>query len=246
MRIVSLAPSNTEIIYSLGLQNKLIATTSLCDFPEEALEKENIGGWTRGIDFDKIRDEEPEIVLASDSLQDEAVKELEGLEVMQVKPQTVKEVYESIREIGERLNAEDEAEKTIREMKEGLEDLEVEGNPRIYCEEWMEPPMASGNWIPGLIEKIGGEYFIDEGERSQEFDIDDLKEFDPEYIFLNVCGAGENIDVQEVMERPEWQQLTAVENGDVYVIDDALLNRPGPRLVEGTKRIVEKISEEKE
>lgn len=242
MKVISLAPSNTEIIYRLGLEDELVATTSLCDYPQQARQKESIGGWTKGIDFEKIRDTEPDIVLTSDSLQDKAVEELEGLEVLHLTPQTIEEVYESIRKIGDKLGVEKEAEKTIMEMKESLQDIEVKTSPRIYCEEWMDPPMASGNWIPGLIEKIGGESFLDEGERSKEFELEKLKSFDPEYIFLNVCGAGENIDVSEVLEREGWKKITAVKNGDVYIIDDALLNRPGPRIVEGAEKMMEKIS----
>lgn len=107
----------------------------------------------------------------------------------------------------------------------------------------MNPPMASGNWIPELIEKIGGKSFLSEGERSKEFEFEKLKDFDPEFIFLNVCGAGENIDVSEVLERDGWEEITAVKNGDVYIIDDALLNRPGPRIVAGAEKMAEKISE---
>ena len=169
------------------------------------------------------------------------MEQLEGLEVLHLTPQTLEEVYRSIEKIGKKFSAEEKAEKVIEEIREGLEDIEVEGNPRVYCEEWMDPPMASGNWIPGLITEICGETFLEEGERSKEFDLENLKDFDPEYIFLNVCGAGENIDTKEVMERPGWQEITAVENGNVFVIDDALLNRTGPRLVEGAREMAEKI-----
>lgn len=242
MRTVSLAPSNTEIIYRLGLEDQLVATTSLCDHPAEARKKESIGGWTQGIDFQRIRDLDPDVVLTSDSLQDKAVEELEGLEVLHLTPQTVEEVYRSIERIGAKFDAEEDAEGLVEEMKEGLQEIEVERDPRIYCEEWMDPPMASGNWIPGLVDRIGGEYFLEEGERSREFKLEKLKEFDPEYIFLNVCGAGDNADRKELMKRPEWQEITAVKNGDVYVVHDALLNRPGPRLVEGAKFIAGKVS----
>ncbi|MFB6115029.1 MAG: ABC transporter substrate-binding protein, partial [Candidatus Nanohalobium sp.] len=77
MELVSLAPSNTEILYRLGLEDEVVAVTSLCDYPEEAREKESVGGWTKGIDFEKIREIDPDLILASDSLQDQAVKELE-------------------------------------------------------------------------------------------------------------------------------------------------------------------------
>lgn len=241
MRILSAAPSNTEILYALGLEDKIVGTTSLCNYPASTREKPSIGGWSEGVNYDKIDELEPDIILLSDQLQDEQASKLnEKYEVLQVSPESLEEVFESIEKIGTRFDRKNEASKIVSEMKEEIQEVNLKGK-RIYCEEWMDPPMVSGNWIPGLIEAANGDYFIGE-ERSREFDLEKLKEFDPEYIFLNVCGAGENIDVKEVLKRPEWQGITAVKNRDVYVIDDAFLNRPGPRLVEGLKKIEEKIS----
>lgn len=241
MKILSAAPSNTEILYKLGLEDQLVGTTSLCDYPKEAQEKPSIGGWSQGLNCEKIEELDPDIVLLSDQLQDEQASRLdeEGFEILQVNPETLEEVFESILRIGRRFDREKEASKLVSEMKQEIEKVNLEGK-RIYCEEWMDPPMMSGNWIPGLIEKANGEYFIEE-ERSREFSTGELQSFDPEYIFLNICGSGTNIDKKEVLERPEWQSITALENKDVYVIDDALLNRPGPRIVEGLKKIEEKI-----
>ena len=239
MQIISLAPSNTEILYEIGSGDDIVATTSICNHPEEATKKPGIGGWLNS-DIDEIRAFEPDLVLASDDLQDEAVQKLEEeeFETFQVRPHTVEEVFDSIIEIGEVVGRKSEAEELVEEMKEAIDGLDFNGSPSIYCEEWTDPPMASGNWIPGLIKKAGGEFFLEEGERSREFDLEELKEFDPELIFLNVCGAGENVDRSEILERSDWQDLSAVKNGNVFVIDDSLLNRPGPRLVDGIKKIV--------
>jgi len=241
MNIVSLAPSNTEILYSIGAGDQVVATTSLCDHPEEAAKKPSIGGWTNP-KISRIHEFDPDLVIASDDLQDEAVDKIqeEGYPVLQVKPHSLEEVYDSIREIGEAVDKSSEAENLVNEMKEELRDIRLEGNPRIYCEEWMDPPMVSGNWIPDLIRRIGGRYFID-GGRSREYPFENLVEFDPEYIIFNICGAGENLDAKEIVSRREdWQDLEAVKKDDVYKIDDSLLNRPGPRLVKAAKEI-EKI-----
>lgn len=105
----------------------------------------------------------------------------------------------------------------------------------------MDPPMVSGNWIPDLIREIGGKYFID-GGRSREFPLENLQEFNPEHIVMNVCGAGENLQGLEIMKnREDWEDIKAVEGENVYVIDDSLLNRPGPRLVEGAKKVKELV-----
>ncbi len=241
MKILSGAPSNTEIIYKLGLEDQLVGTTSLCDYPEDAREKPSIGGWTQGINYGKIDELNPDIILLSDQLQNQQASKLEAkdYEILQLNPETLEEVFESILEIGGKFDREKEASKLVSEMKSDIRKINLQSK-RIYCEEWMDPPMASGNWIPGLIEAANGNYFIGE-ERSREFDLENLKDFNPEYIFLNVCGAGENIDKKEILERPEWQNIKAVKNKNVHVIDDALLNRPSPRLVEGLKKIEEKI-----
>lgn len=245
MKVVSLAPSNTEILYAIGAEEDIVATTSLCDHPEEAAKKPSIGGWTNP-KISRIHEFDPDLVLASDDLQDEAVDEIqsEGYPVHQVKPHTLEEVYESIIEIGEKVDRREEALELVREMKKELNGVNLEGSPRIYCEEWMDPPMVSGNWIPGLIREIGGRYFID-GGRSRKFPEENILEFDPEFIVMNVCGAGENLDGQGVMEqRDGWEGISAVENGNVYVIDDSLLNRPGPRLVEGARKIEEIVDQD--
>jgi len=241
VRILSAAPSNTEIIYKLGLEDQLVGTTSLCDYPEEARKQPGIGGWNQGLRYDKIDQLDPDVVLLSDSLQDEQASKLEekGHEILHLNPENLEEVFESILKIGRKFDREEKASEIVSEMKKEMEKLDLKGK-RIYCEEWMNPPMVSANWIPDLIEKANGEYFIKE-ERSREFDLEELKDFDPEHIFLNVCGAGENIDPEEILERPEWQDIKAVKNEEVYVVDDALLNRPGPRLVEGLKEMERKI-----
>ena len=243
MDIVSLAPSNTEILYAIGAQEEIAATTSLCNYPEKAFEKPSIGGWTNP-EIKRLEELDPGLVIASDDLQDRAVEKVEeeDFNVLQVRPHTLEEVFESIETIGEAVGHKAEARKLVEKMRNQLEEINFECSPRIYCEEWMNPPMASGNWIPGLIERAGGKCFIEEGERSREFDERALKDFDPEYIFLNVCGAGRNLNADTVMKRDSWQDITAVKNGDVYVIDDSLLNRPGPRLVEGLRLMVEKVN----
>ena len=237
MKIVSLAPSNTEILYALGAEDEVVATTSLCDFPEGAVEKPSIGGWTNP-KISRIHEFDPDLVLASDDLQDDAVDKIqsEGYPVFQVKPHSLEDVYESIIEIGREVERKEEALELVEEMKKNLDKIELPGSPRIYCEEWMDPPMVSGNWIPDLIREIGGDYFI-EGGRSREFPEENIIEFDPEFILMNVCGAGENLDPSVIMNRDGWEDTSAVENGNVSVVDDSLLNRPGPRLVEAAKEI---------
>lgn len=240
MDIISLAPSNTEILYEIGAEDDIVATTSLCDYPAKAARKPSIGGWTNP-KISRIHEFDPDLVLASDDLQDEAVEEIEaeGYPVLQVKPHNLEEVYKSIVKIGECVNRGKEAQKLVKQTKNRIEAVELENNPRIYCEEWMDPPMVSGNWIPDLMHALGAQYMI-EGGRSQKFSLDDLEDFDPEHIIFHVCGSGENLDAKDIIQnRSEWQQISAVKNQNIYTVDDSLLNRPGPRLAEAAENIKE-------
>ncbi len=240
MRVLSLAPSNTEIIYDLGASSQLIGTTSLCNYPEEAIKLPSVGGWNKGVKYEKIEQLDPDVIFTSDSLQANIRDNLEekGFEIFHVEPTNLKEVYESIIDIGNFLNQSETAEKLVKEMKSRINSTDLK-NKRIYCEEWHKPPMVSGNWIPELVNKANGRYFIEKG-RSRKIDVKSLREFDPEYIFLNICGAGKNADPDVITSRKEWSSLKAVEENKVYVIDDSTLNRPTRRLVKGVKSM-EKI-----
>ncbi|MFB6294516.1 MAG: cobalamin-binding protein [Candidatus Nanohaloarchaea archaeon] len=239
-RIVSLAPSNTEILYALGADDAVVATTAVCDTPAEAADKPSVGGWTNP-DIDEVERHDPDLVLASDELQDGAVRRCSeaGLPVRQVTPTRFHDVFNTIKEIGELVDRERRARKLVADMNAAVRETAVtpEQRPRVYCEEWHDPPMAGGNWIPRMVRLAGGEYLIDEGERSREVGREEIAAFDPEYIVLHYCGFGDAAAEEQVVERDGWQELTAVEEGDVHVVDDSLLNRPGPRLVDGLDRL---------
>lgn len=244
MKIVSAAPSNTEILYSLGKEDSIVATTSLCDYPEEAARKDSIGGWSENADLEKVKEYDPDKAFTSDSLQDDFREQLEeaGIKTVHVSPESLDEVYTSIERIGKEVNKEEQAREIVQKMKSEMEDIDLQGT-RIYCEEWSDPPMVSGNWIPDLIHRCNGRYFIEEG-RSRKTDVEKLKKFDPELIILNVCGAGVKADRDEVLGRENWQDIEAVEKGNVFVIDDSLLNRPTTRLAEGVKQVERLVKRE--
>lgn len=247
-RIVSLAPSNTEILYVLGVQEQVVATTAVCDYPKEVREKPSVGGWTNP-DIEEVQRFEPDLVLASDELQNEAVDHCEsvGLPVKQFTPTTFQDVFNTIKMIGELVDRENEAWNLVDSMNKDVQELAVstpETRPRVYCEEWHEPPMVGGNWIPRLVRMIGGAYLLEEGERSREVSTTEVQEFDPEHIVLHYCGFGDAADPQKVAKRDGWQDVTAVKEGKVHVINDSLLNRPGPRLVEGMRDIKEILAEQ--
>ncbi|MDY6768598.1 MAG: cobalamin-binding protein [Candidatus Nanohaloarchaea archaeon] len=239
-RIVSLAPSNTEILYELGVADRVVATTAVCDEPAAAERKPSVGGWTNP-DVDAVAEHDPDLVLASDELQDEAVRRCAdaGLPVKQVTPTRFHDVFNSVKQIGELVGAQERSRKLVADMNDQVKAVAStpEQRARVYCEEWHDPPMAGGNWIPRMIRLVGGEAIIQEGERSRTVTTEEVQEFDPEHIVLHYCGFGDAAAADQVTEREGWEDLAAVRDGNIHVIDDSLLNRPGPRLVDGLQQL---------
>src|SRR5437867_3288188 len=145
MRIISLAPSNTEILYSLGVGNEIIAVTRLCDFPEEAKLKEKVGGWIDP-EINKIVSLNPDVVFTSTFLQESIVQILKrrGINVVHLDMRTLDQVFESILKMGKEVSRENEANKLTNQMKEEIEKVTEQSRnfspKKVYAEEWHDPP----------------------------------------------------------------------------------------------------------
>jgi len=243
LRIASLSPAATEILFALGIGEQIVCTDQFSNFPEEAKAKPHLKNHQK-IDAEELRNYEPEVVLTGTVIQEKLSVMLtrDGFGVVHQDPRTVAQVYESIRQLGALFDRHEEAEALVLKMQRGMNEVKkrasvLEKKAKVYVEEWHLPPMASGNWVPELVRIAGGQPFpIKDGELSHEVTLDEVTAFDPDLIVVSWCGAGPLADRKLLMERPGWGSLRAVQAGQVRVIDDSLLNRPGPRLVEGAQR----------
>jgi iron complex transport system substrate-binding protein len=238
LRAVSLAPSNTEIVFALGAQEQLLAVSSYCDFPEVAKKLPRLAGWS-SIKAKDVLALKPELVLSSSLCQEALQQELAaaGLKVVHLDPRSLKDVASSFETIGGLLGKDGKAL-----AKKFLSDLEAlrpaEGSPRtrVYVEEWHQPPMVAGNWVPELLRLVGAEPFNRElGAPSVELSWEELMEFDPELVIHSICGRALDFDPAEFLKVEGWNQLSAAKSGRIFSVDDSLFNRPGPRLVEGAR-----------
>lgn len=112
----------------------------------------------------------------------------------------------------------------------------ADGDPRptVYCEEWSDPPMVAGNWVPDVVDVAGGDYpFLDAGERSRRVTRAEVERADPDHVVLHVCGRGDRVDPTPVTDR-DWALDAAV-----HVVDDALLNQPSPNLLVAAERLAD-------
>jgi iron complex transport system substrate-binding protein len=246
VRVVSLAPSNTEIIYALGAEKQLVAVTAFCDFPAAAKQLPRLPGWSTIMAKDVLA-HKPDLALTSSICQDELKAELEaaGVRVVHFDPRQLSQVSESFIQVAKLLGV--DGQKLSSEFSQGIQNL-IQSRPakrlRIYIEEWDKPPMAAGNWVPELIQAAGGEPFNRElGLPSAVLSWEELMEFDPEIVVYSICGLATRFDPAAFLKVEGWRDLNAAKTARVYSVDDSLFNRPGPRLVEGG-RLLRALMEE--
>jgi len=242
--IISLAPSNTEIIYALGAEAKLVAVTRYCDYPEEALNKPKIGGWL-DIKEELIMKYKPDLLLTSTFVQNEITDKYKklGMNIEALMPTTLVGIFNSIKKIGKLVGKENKAEILVKEMNKKISLIKdkskfVNKKPRLYIEEWHKPPTVSGNWVPTLAKLAGADYaLINAGHHSKEVTLDQIQKYNPEFIIISICGLKDNVPKEWITKREGWKNLRAVKNNNVFVFDDSFLNRPGPRLTIGLEMI---------
>lgn len=231
----STLPSNTEILFALGLGDKVKAVTVYCDYPPEIREKSmRLEDW----DLDKIDEMVPELILAGkgqDLLIDVAGL-VPGVTPFVIAPQTFDEVVEAVLLIGEIAAREEKAAQVtgaMREKKEEISNRVMQIEPPDYPEVLIlaspEEQLAAGRgtFADELLDLAGGMNAAEAGEGYYPLEKEELLEMDPEIIvFLDPW--------EEFFPREEWQQkLRAFQENQLYRMEGALLTRPGPRLAEG-------------
>jgi iron complex transport system substrate-binding protein len=242
MKIISLSPATTEILYSLDAGDLIVANTYFCDYPPEAKKKPKVGSFS-SIDVGRIKKFKPDLILTSTVVQTRMYKELQdmGFNVVHFDPRSILEIIESIKKIGSLIGKEQLSEILTKKMLQKIEEYKKNAKKnkwRVYIEEWYDPPMYSGNWVPDIVELAGGEYFSVEKEGlSADTPEDKLLQFDPEYIFVSYCGFGTKSDPKKVLERKKWKNVSAVKNKKVFFLNETILNRPGPRILEAVTEI---------
>jgi len=252
-RIVSLAPSNTEILFALGLGDRVVGVTQFCDYPQEAQAIEKVGGFM-DLNVEKIVSLAPDLVLAIEGVP-EAVAKLEevGIAVLVLQPTDLESIYHTIELVGQGAGAEEGARELIASMRQRVEAItaKVEGvkeRPRVFYElDATDPakPYTAGpdTWHDQFIGLAGGTNIAGEVDMQWvQFSTEEIISQDPDIIFLGDANFG--VTPEDVAQRPGWEAIKAVRSGAVYPIDDNLISRPGPRVVEGLETLARTIHPE--
>jgi len=173
--------------------------------------------------------------------------------VVSLEPTSIEGILNSITTVGAMTEAEDDAIDLVESMRERLGAVEstvaarrATGRPpiRVASLEWLDPPFASGHWVPEQVRRAGGwDVLGAEGERSSETSWDAVAEVDPEVLILMPCGfhLSETVEAWARTPRPTWyRELQAVRSGQVFAVDgSAYFSRPGPRVIDGIELLAE-------
>lgn len=241
-RIVSIAPSTTEILFALGLGDRVVAVDDYSDFPPAAAAKPRLGGMIDP-ELEPLVATTPDLVLATGIQAETVVPALEGLgiPVAVVDPGSVDEVFAGIALVGRVTGAEAAAAELSCEMRLRVDEVaaRVAGapRPRVFFE--ISPDLYTagpGSYIDDLIDRAGGSNVAaDAGGEYPQLGLEALVAADPEVVLLADEEAG--VTAEQVGARPGWGAITAVVDGRVVALDPDLTNRPGPRVVDGLEAI---------
>jgi len=247
--IISISPSLTEILFSVGAGDRLIGRDSNSQFPQEALTAVDLGGMWDGIPVEDILAMEPDLILAGEIYSAEAVDELRALGLVvywQKNPADFEGLFENIRAVSVLTGTEDQAEMVIESLQSRIADLDdqllgVEGIPLVFYE--LDASDPSNPWTPGedtfisyIINRAKGQNLGDSliGEWVQ-ISSEELLAQNPDYILL--ADALYGITPESVAGRSGWNEIKAVVENDIYPFDPFVLSVPGPRLVEGYEQV---------
>jgi iron complex transport system substrate-binding protein len=248
-RVVSLAPANTEIAYAIGGGDKLVGVTTYCDYPQEATSKPTIGDFANP-NVEKIVSMEPDLVLAAGGIQASLRTKFEdlGIAVYVVDPVTYAETQATIAELGQLLGLEDEAKAVTDEMQAAADEVgqQVEGldTPSVFFEVYPKPMMTagSGTLIDDLVTMAGGVNIgAEAGEGYPSYSTEVLLQQDPQ---IYIAPKGNQMDPGDIAARPGFDKLSAVADGAVFIVEDNLVVRPGPRMAQGLQELARMIHPE--
>jgi iron complex transport system substrate-binding protein len=251
-RIVSLAPSNTEIVCALDACDRLVGVTDFDDYPAEVADVPDvvIGAV---VDIELVVAADPDLVLAAgNELTPSAVitelAEL-GYPVLVLYPESLDEVLDNIRLVGDAIDTADQANALVADMEYRIavvrHAIPSAGQPRVFYEvavfEGAIYTAGQDSFLSSLIEMAGG-IPITGDALTTSIALEDLLVADPELILLGDAAYDPSVTPESVAARPGWSAMSAVQNGRVVVmLEDPVITRPGPRIVDGLEALARAI-----
>jgi len=254
-RIVSHVPPITEILFALGLGEKVVGVSDYGDYPEEAKLKPSVGNYFNP-SIENIVALDPDLVLTDGH--GENIKQLDELQPpitsMVIDPKDIEGIFKSIELLGKVTGTETKAMELIEDMREVISRVlnrVKEASPVrvLYIIDatdltlpWTAGP---GSFIDSLITMAGGENITAKAQGAWvQFSLEEIVSADPEIIILPAKHGTVSTSPEALKEHPAWRKVTAVRQDRIYIIDSDLVDRSGPRIVQGLEEMVKIIHPE--
>ena len=251
-RIVSLAPSLTETIYALGLQDRLVGDTDYCDYPPDAQKKTKVGGAINP-SLEQIAALHPDLVLMTKSLNRlETVHSLDNLGISSyaTDPHTVAEIVSSSRKLAEVLGFPEAGERIASDMQRRLAGLHerIGALPpkRVLFAVWTEPLISIGKdtFIADAMRRAGAVSIVDSSLNWPQVSLEEVARLQPDFLVFAASHSGTFApQLESLAGLPAWQILDAIRNHRFAVISDAV-NRPAPRIVSAIEDLARQLHPE--
>lgn len=250
MRIVSICPSNTEILYYLGLGQQVVGLDNHSDWPAEWQHLPRVGP-DLTIDMDRVAALQPDLVVASLSVpgMEANIDALRARSIPHIvlNPSRIGEIPDDIRLVGEATGTQQKAAELAAQFDERMETIRQKTSsygqkPALYWEWWPNPIYTPGgeNWLTDVSECAGAtNIFADYPVANVKATREMVMERNPDHICVVWCGIDlKRIKPSMITERPEWQDMKAIRLGQVHLLEEGLFCRPSPRILDGLEQLV--------
>jgi len=247
-RIVSLAPSNTELLASLGLLDHMVGVTDVCDYPPAVQNITRIGGYS-AISTEKVAAARPDLVVASDITPQETVSRLRGLglTVVVVSPHDIDDMIRDVGVLGTLTGTETRADELAANLTTRLSAVASAspktGKPTMAHVVWHSPLYVSGNDTlqNDVIEHAGGKNIFSGKSGWGTVSLEEFLTANPDIIIVNGGGGmdstSSDVILEAFMTNPQYASLAAVKNHRVYAVNADTISRAGPRIVDATEGV---------
>jgi len=251
-RIVSLAPNITEILFALGLGQRVIGVTQHCNYPAEVSSKIRVGTYI-DLNIEKVLFLKPDLVIANaDGNEKDSVERMVsfGIPVLVTNPKNLNEVFATIKKIGKMTKKEDQADILVQSLRKRVDQV-VRAcsnlpHPRVFLQINEHPLITVGKetFHNNLIRLAGGINISgEESIQYPKYSLEQVLRLRPEVILITSMERGAVAERKKERWR-KWDQLPAVKLGRIHILDSDLLDRPSPRLVDGLEALAKAIHPE--
>lgn len=247
-RIISLAPNVTEILFALGLENKIIGVTRFCNYPQQAQTKNRIGGMIDP-DLEKIIELQPDLIIAFRGNPLRLVRRLKDLELpvfVLEEGTTLQSVFVLIHKIGQITRKEKTAEDLVARLRDHFKRIEtslkhVENRPEVFINLYGKSLWTCGNksFLNDLVMKAKGVNVAGDIPRSWfSYNREELIHQNPEYIVVISKSDADFLEVKTwFTKESHLESIQAVQRGNIYFLNEDLITRPGPRLFQALDQL---------